>query len=137
MTVASDLTLVAGDEALAQVRAGFTGPNFFRHLDAGAGRLLVQQPVGVGKSVWLAAAARHARQTARPDDLVLIVAPRLDILAETRERLADLKPLVLTGRPRRRCGNLDGPWSRLEHAGCGVLARHALCTECLVRGRCG
>ncbi len=137
MTKPPHTGVIASEAALAAFRAGLTGPRFFEDLDWGAGRLLAQLPVGVGKSVWLAEAARFARTTARPNSLVLITAPRRDILAETRDRLADLEPVLLTGRPRRRCGELDPEWAQLERAGCAALARDTLCRRCPERKDCG
>lgn len=66
--------VIRGDAQLAAFRAALTGPHFFELLDQGGGRLLVQLPVGVGKTVWLAEAVRHAR-IARPGALVLVLAP--------------------------------------------------------------
>src|SRR5258708_24484340 len=44
---------IEGEEALAQFRAGLTGPRGLDLLRAHGGRALIQLPVGIGKSRYL------------------------------------------------------------------------------------
>jgi hypothetical protein len=128
--------VISGDQALAEFRGGLTGPRAFELLATAAGRLLVQLPVGVGKSAWLVATAAHA-PAARPDALVVVLTPRWDVLRELRRGLAPAaRPVVLYPRPRRRCGELDAEWEELESRGCGLLGRERLCGRCPHRKSC-
>jgi hypothetical protein len=123
-------TLVAGDEALAVFRQGLTGAHALHLLHQAQGRLLVQLPVGVGKTAWLIAIITHALATAL-HDLVITLVPRWDVLNELLQRLpANLPPAVLRPRPRKRCGDLDPLWLEYEQNSCGALARDQLCLTC-------
>ncbi|HEX4610598.1 MAG TPA: helix-turn-helix domain-containing protein [Urbifossiella sp.] len=132
-----DATTVSGDVALAAFRQGLIAPELLSHLKAGGGKLLVNLPVGVGKSHALDGIAAEVARS-EPDALVLVSAPRTDILAETRGRLVKLglDPLVLRPRPRKRCGPLDAAWEGLEQLGCSALARRTLCGACPHRAGC-
>jgi hypothetical protein len=123
-------TLVAGDEALAVFRQGLTGAHALHLLHQAQGRLLVQLPVGVGKTAWLIDIITHALATAL-HDLVIALVPRWDVLNELLQRLpANLPPAVLRPRPRKRCGDLDPLWLEYEQNSCGALARDQLCLTC-------
>ncbi|QDU19439.1 helix-turn-helix domain-containing protein [Urbifossiella limnaea] len=137
MTGTPVTTVVAGDEALAEFRRGLDGPSILRHLAAANGPLLVGLPVGVGKSHALDAVAAELAAT-EPDTLVLVTAPRTDILVETRGRLRalGLAPVNLDRRPRKRCGPLDAEWAELEQLGCAALARRDLCGRCPHQSTC-
>src|SRR5262249_36130051 len=88
-------TLVAGDGALAVFRQGLTGVHALHLLQQAQGRLLVQLPVGVGKTAWLVAIIAHALATAL-HDLVITLVPLRDVLNELLQRLpASLSPAVL------------------------------------------
>jgi hypothetical protein len=135
-TATPGTVLVAGDEALATFREGLTGGRGLELLSEARGRLLVQLPVGVGKSRFLAELAAAALDGGG-HDLAVILAPLRAILDETVGRLpARLSPLVLRPRPRRRCGDLDGPWQAFERQGCTLLARSELCGACPRRRGC-
>ena len=87
--------LVVGDRALADFRGALTGGRAFEMLDAAHGRRLVQLPVGAGKTRWLQEIILHAMATPGQYDLVVVLAPRRDILAEIIARLpAELSPLL-------------------------------------------
>jgi hypothetical protein len=128
---------VAGDEALAEFRRGLTGPAALQLLRAANGRLLVQLAVGVGKSEWLVVTAAAAL-AGGGHDLVVVLVPRWDVLDEVRGRLRarGVEPVVLTPRPRRRCGALDAGWAEYEGAGCALLGREELCGDCPRRRGC-
>ena len=136
MSSAPPERVVSGEAALAAFRRDLTGPALIDHLDRAGGRLLVRLPVGVGKSVALAAAAAHARCVARPDALVVVLAPRRDILDELRRRLRTHAPVVLDPRPQARCGASNAAWRVLETRGCSLLGRETLCARCPVRTGC-
>ncbi len=137
MTVVADTqTVIAGDEALAAFRQGLTGPQALSLLDRAGGRLLVQLPVGVGKTTWIIAIIRHALDAGLAD-LVVVLVQRWDILHEIRKRLSTKpRPVILTPRPSKRCGDLDEQWKKYEQMSCGHLGRLQLCAYCPRRGRC-
>jgi hypothetical protein len=122
---------VVGDQALANFRRGLTGRSTLTMLRNENGRLLVQLPVGVGKTELLVqtAAAALAGNTY---DLVVVLCPRTDLLVETEDRLraARLTPCRLRPRPADDCGSLNANWLVLERQGCGLLARETLCDKC-------
>jgi late competence protein required for DNA uptake (superfamily II DNA/RNA helicase) len=78
--------VIAGDEALAAFRQGLTGPHALSLLDASSTGLLVQLPVGVGKTGWLVKIIEHALNSAA-HDLVVVLVPRRDILRELLSRI--------------------------------------------------
>ncbi len=118
-------------------RRGLTGPAAVSMLTANDGKLLIQLPVGVGKSRWLIDIAGHALQSFGAETLVIILAPRWDILNEIHKRLPrHVKPILLHPRPSKRCGALDEQWHELETRGCGLLGRQILCRPCPGRHAC-
>ncbi len=137
MTATGTVQVVAGDEALAELRQGLTGARAFELLGAAAGRLLIQLPVGVGKTEWLVAIVLHALTVACEHDLVVVLLPRWDILQEVLQRLPKTLPrTVLYPRPRKRCGELDAEWQEYEQGGCAQLGRQQLCAGCPRRVGC-
>jgi hypothetical protein len=90
-------TAIAGDEALATFRHGLTGPFTFQLLNQAEGRLLIQLPVGVGKTDWLLKILHHAPLTEPRNDLVVVLVPRWDILHELLRKLTP-------GSRARSCG---------------------------------
>lgn len=136
MTGALPSTVISGDEALAAFRQGLTGPYALDLLLQAKGTLLAQMPVGTGKSTWMIEIVATAAASGEYD-LILILVPRRDILAELRQRLpADLQPVVLSARPRRRCGDRDADWVNFELCGCALLARQELCDGCPTQTGC-
>jgi hypothetical protein len=129
--------IISGPEALAGFRQGLTGARAFELLDQAGGRLLVTLPVGAGKTEFLVKTAIHARSVSNAYDLVVVLVPRRDILAEILRRIpAALEPVVLEPRPRGRCGELNAPWIELETAGCSLLAKEEVCGPCPRRKGC-
>jgi hypothetical protein len=136
-TLAANPVVIAGDQALAAFRQGLTGPYALQLLGQAGGRLLVQLPVGAGKTAWLLRIIEHALTHSARHDLVLVLVPRWDILHELLARLpAGLPRLVLRPRPRQRCGPLDADWLQYEQTGCGSLGREELCGGCPRFARC-
>jgi hypothetical protein len=130
--------VVAGSQALANFRQGLTGPAILTELIRASGRLLVQLPVGVGKTELLVqtAAAALAGNTY---DMVVVLCPRTDLLLETEARLraVRLSPFRLRPRPVDDCGSLNANWQVLERQGCGLMARETLCDQrCKLRKSC-
>ena len=129
--------VVSGDKALVEFRQGLTGPYAFEQLDQAGGRLLIQLPVGVGKSQWLTRIIEHNTGPDPRYDLVIVLFPRWDILQEVEAKLPlGLDYVVLRPRPRRQCGALNQEWQGYEQAGCGLLGRKNLCGQCPRRRTC-
>jgi hypothetical protein len=128
--------VVLAGEALAECRRGLTGQAALDQLVKANGRLLEQLPVGVGKTEMLIDTIAAA--AASGYDLVVALVPRWDVLHEVLARLRarGVKPLVLTPRPRNRCGPLDAAWTNYERQGCALAGREDLCTICPRRRRC-
>src|SRR5262245_5978600 len=107
--------VIAGDEALAAFRQGLTGPYAHQLLQDALGRLLIDLPVGVGKTQWMIRIIVHELTVACEYDLVVVFVPRRDILKELVAKLPDdLSGVVLDPRPRKRCGDLDEAWQSYE-----------------------
>jgi hypothetical protein len=137
MSQATQLIVITGDEALATFRQRLTGPYALQLLDQARGRLLALLPVGVGKTTWLARIIQHILTETERYDLIIVLIPRWDILHELRIQLPkSLQAVVLTPRPRRRCGELDADWVQFEQHGCGSLGREQLCDNCPRRKGC-
>jgi hypothetical protein len=131
------LTVIAGDEALAAFRASLTGAHALGLLQQAQGRLLVQSAVGVGKTELMVRTIEHALTVAKAHDLVVVLVPRRDLLHELLGRLPAGTPrVVLTPRPRPRCGALDAEWLQYEQSGCSLLGREQLCGACPRRKGC-
>jgi hypothetical protein len=128
--------VISGSEALADFRQGLTGPFAWNLLDSAGGRLLLQLPVGVGKTEWMIRIIQYALAQGECD-LVIVLVPLWAILREIRTLLPrGLRPVVLSPRPSRRCGDLDGPWHLYEQAGCGALGRREICGACPRKFNC-
>jgi hypothetical protein len=130
-------SVISGPEALAEFRQGLTGAEAVGWLELGGGRVLVTLAVGVGKTSLLVNIIIKLQTLGAGYDLVVVFAPRRDILEEIRKKLPrDLRCLVLEPRPRKRCGPLDAFWAEYEATGCGMLGRELLCGSCPRRKGC-
>src|SRR5262245_59275496 len=119
-----DVLTISGDQALATFRQGLTGSSAFELLKQAEGRLLIQLPVGIGKSSWMVKIVEHALNVACEHDLVVVLVPRWDVLNELQAKLPNaIEPIVLHPRPRKRCRSLDSQWVVYEQTGCGLLGR--------------
>jgi hypothetical protein len=123
---------------LAVFRNEWSGPAVLGLLQQHHGRVLVDWPVGVGKSTNI----DHVIECAiREDrfDLVVVLAPTRRILNErpwvtappSDVRIVNLKP-----RPFAQCGSLDGLWQTYERNNLGSLGRQELCGACDKRADC-
>ncbi len=137
MNAANALPVISTEEALATFRERLTGAHALELLRQALGRLLILLPVGVGKTELLLKIIIHAFTVDEEHDLVIVLVPRWDVLRELLDRLPpDLPRVVLTPRPRKRCGSLDHEWLDYEQHGCSLLGREQLCGRCPRRKRC-
>lgn len=126
-----------GDQALADFRQDLTPEWAIEELKLACGRLLIQLPVGVGKTRLLLATILLVTSGVTDFDLVVVLIPRWDILNEIVQELPPgLDHVVLRPRPTERCGDLDVQWQQYERVGCGLLGREEICRLCPNRGEC-
>lgn len=127
---------VVGESELTAFRERLTGDYGLKLLHETETGVLAVLPVGTGKSRWLGEVAVAALQGGEYD-VVVVLAPRRDILGELAGRLsAVVSPFIFRPRPRQRCGALDAAWAEMEQLGCGALAREDLCSGCPRRQGC-
>ncbi len=133
------MTAVIGEQALNEFRGGLTGCRGLDLLNQNGGRLLVQLPVGVGKSRWIDAITLEALGGG-DYDLVVVLSPTRQLINERAPlrspppgaRVVNLRP-----RPSRKCGpDRDAAWKKYEAAGLGALGRVEVCGPCPLRGKC-
>ncbi len=133
------MKFVEGDEALAQFRAGLTGRRGLELLRDHGGRVLIQLPVGVGKSRFLDEITIEALVSGQ-HDLVIVLAPTRLILEERehlRNRPAGYTVVNLRPRPSESCGVVrDKLWKKYEPAELGSLGRAEVCNACPLVGDC-
>ena len=127
------MSVTSGEAALAEFRGGLTGRHGLDLLRQHGGRVLIQLPVGVGKSRWMDAITREAAE-GDDYDLVVVLCPTRRLIEEReplRDRSHGLKVINLRPRPARRCGRRrDEQWRRYEVADLGVLGRQEICGNC-------
>jgi hypothetical protein len=133
------MPLVEGEAALAAFRAGLTGRYGLDLLREHGGKVLVQWPVGVGKSVFLDAVTEEAVKGGHYD-LVVVLAPTRRLIAERRPRRRPpqgARVVTLRPRPAHHCGpGRDEEWSRFEAADLGALGRLTICGGCPLERTC-
>jgi hypothetical protein len=131
--------LISGEAALAEFRGGLTGRRGLELVREAGGRLLVQLPVGVGKSVLLDAMTLEAADSGAYD-LVVVLCPTRRLIRERsplRDRRHGLRVVNLRPRPARRCGpERDALWRQYEAADLGALGRRDVCGTCPRRAGC-
>jgi hypothetical protein len=129
--------LVNGDAALAEFRQELTGRRGLDLVRDHDGRVLIQLPVGVGKSFWLDAITLEA---IGDYDLVVVFCPTRQLIEERgplRDPPSGAKVINLRPRPARRCGpDRDAQWKRYEAADSGALGRVEICGQCPARSGC-
>ena len=130
---------ISGDNALRDFRDGLTGRYGLDLLRRHNGSLLVQLPVGVGKSRWLDAITLEALQS-RQFDLVVVLCPTRRLIEERGPLLrppAGVRVVNLRPRLAKRCGpQRDARWKQFEAADLGALGRVEICGRCPHRKRC-
>ena len=131
------MTLISGSAALSAFRQTLTGQYGLDLLEGAEGKLLVQLPIGVGKSRWLDAITLAALEQY---PLVVILAPTRQLIGERRPlanppeniRVVNLRP-----RPSERCGpERESAWRRFESRDLGALGRAEICGRCPLRQGC-
>lgn len=108
-------------------------------VDQHGGRLLVDWPIGVGKSSSIDQTI-EAGVTSKRYDLVVALFPTRELINERGWILSppkDYRVVNLLPRPRKRCGEtLDQTWQQFETAAMGQLGRLDLCGGCPKRRGC-
>jgi hypothetical protein len=102
------------------------------------GRMLINLPVGVGKSYSIdevveAALADHVY------DLVIVLSPTWYLINDRRWVRNPPQSIVvrqLKPRPANKCGAMDAMWSAYEQRGMAMYAKQTLCTACPQRNTC-
>jgi hypothetical protein len=132
------MSLVSGDAQLAKFREQLTGRFGLELIQAHAGRVLIQLPVGVGKSHWMDAITRVAVDGFY--DLVVVFCPTRQLIGERgplRQPPSGTKVVNLRPRPANRCGReRDALWRKYEAADSGALGRVEICGHCPIKRRC-
>jgi hypothetical protein len=127
------MKLISGDEALQDFRQLLTGRYGLDLLQECEGRVLVQLPVGVGKSRWIDAITVEAVERSAYD-LVVVLCPTRRLIEERgplRNPPPGVKVVNIRPRPSRRCGRKrDAEWKQLESADLGALGRVEICSDC-------
>jgi hypothetical protein len=127
------MILISGAEALRGFRQWLTGRYGLDLLQECGGRVLVQLPVGVGKSRWIDAITVEAVES-RAYDLVVVLCPTRRLIEERaplRNPPAGIKVVNIRPRPFTRCGKKrDAQWKRFESADLGALGRLEICSAC-------
>jgi hypothetical protein len=133
------MTSVSGEAALANFRQKLTGRFGLDLLRDHGGQVLIQLPVGVGKSQWMDEITREAVEGG-DYDLVVVFCPTRQLLEERgplRRPPGGAKVVNLRPRPARRCGReRDALWRKFEIADSGALGRIEICGPCPARKGC-
>ena len=74
--------VVAGDKDLAAFRQALSVACALQLVQEAGGRLLIQLPVGIGKTQWMARIIVEALTTTSGYDLVIVLVPRRDLFEE-------------------------------------------------------
>jgi hypothetical protein len=133
------VSVISGDTALAEFRGGLTGRRGLDLLGLYGGRVSIQLPVGVGKSVWIDAITLAAAKSG-DYDLVVVLCPTRQLIEERaplRDDSHGLRVVNLRPRPAHLCGKQrDNRWRRYEAADLGMLGRDEICGKCPHRRKC-
>lgn len=123
---------------LVRFRSDWGGEAMLRRLQLCGGKMLVNWPVGVGKSVncdaLIEAAARSGIY-----DFIIVLSPTWAIIRErkwVREQPVSHRVGLLFPRPREQCGDLDAQWQVLETRQMSHLGKEILCQDCPLRDSC-
>lgn len=123
---------------LERFRKDWGGEAMLHRLKACGNKMLVNWPVGVGKSVNCDALIEAAVRSGEYD-LVIVLCPTWAIIDErrwAREPPPDVQIGSLSPRPREACGQLDAQWREFETRQMSHLAKETLCQHCPVRRNC-
>ncbi len=122
--------IVDDEDSLRAFRADWLAPSVMLEALNREPVVLINLPVGVGKSHLLDDLLDHLRISPQ-FDVVIVLAEQTDSLME--RRLLQNPPqdvLRLRPRPREDCGALDSLWCRFEQSGCTAYAKEILCKGC-------
>ena len=132
------MTVVLGEHDLAAFRAHWDGPRLLDLAAECGGQVLINWPIGVGKSSAIDRMITAAI-TAGRYDLVVALFPTRRVLEERawlRNPPPGVKTVNLRPRPRPRCSDLDAPWRHFEATAMAALGRVELCGRCPRRPGC-
>jgi hypothetical protein len=129
---------IDANKDLAQFRSGLTG-RYGVGLVQQHRRVLVQLPVGVGKSTWLDEITFEASGQ-KAFDLVVVLSPTRQLIAERKPLQnppSDVRVVNIRRRPSQDCGQQRGErWRQYEKSGMSTLGRVEICGQCPRRGSC-
>ncbi len=132
------MRLIDATQDLALFRSGLTG-RYGVGLVQQHKQVLVQLPVGVGKSSWLDEITVEATG-GKHFELVIVLSPTRQLINERRPlknpptgvRVVNIRP-----RPGKQCGKQrDAQWRQYEKAGMAALGRVEICGQCPLKGGC-
>jgi hypothetical protein len=131
---------VVGIDDLAGFRRYWTGRRVLDLIARHGGKILINWPIGVGKSHNLDDLVEAAHRSGRYD-LIVVLVPTRRVLDERRwvRHPPALRVSIVNLRPRSQhnCGeDVDGQWRTLESRGLGLLGRNRLCRPCPSYDRC-
>jgi hypothetical protein len=132
------VTTIFGEEALGVFRSHWDGPRLIALIAEHGGGVLINWPIGVGKSHALDRIIEAAVGSGSYD-LVVAMFPTRRVLEERawiRTPPPGVKIVNIRPRPRPRCGDLDVAWRHFEAAGMAALGRIELCGRCPRRPDC-
>jgi hypothetical protein len=127
------MNTISTDTGLDAFRVDCSGEYILQLLQQHGGRMLVNWPVGVGKSHNIDDVI-EAVITDDAYDLVIVLCPTKQIIAErrfVREPPVGVQVVILRSRPSNRCGpQRNQDWRHYETAGMGFLGRKKICSAC-------
>lgn len=124
---------ISESNSLSNFRKYWTPDRILDLIGASGGKLLVNWPIGVGKSFNLDGLIEVATRSGRYD-LVVVLLPTRAVLNERRwikDPPRDINIVNLRPRPEELCGeDTHKQWKILERQGMGLLGRKLLCRPC-------
>jgi hypothetical protein len=125
--------------SLEDFRRLHNGRRYLDRLKEHKGRLLVNLPIGVGKSTALDDIIEEATRSG-PYNLVVILCPTRNIINERswiKNPPDDISVVNIRPRPTELCGSkIDRQWEIFETSGLALLGKTQLCANCPKRTEC-
>lgn len=133
------MVTIDSEAALERFRTTLTGRYGITLVRQSGGAVLIQLPVGVGKSRWMDAITRSAVEDG-DYELVAVLCPTRQIIEE-RKPLSNppsgIQVVNLRPRPAELCGpRRDTQWKQCEKADLGAYGRVEICSGCPARPHC-
>jgi hypothetical protein len=126
-------TIINKADTLNRFRKHWTGRRILSLIRNNGGRVLINWPIGVGKSRNLDDLIEAAFRSSQYD-LVIVLLPTRRVLDErrlVRNPPPNINIVNLRPRPHQSCGeDLDRQWQLFESRGMGLLGRVRLCRPC-------